>query len=126
MGSIYHGQGKFGLAVDTMRKVVEGFQEQLGPDHLTTISAMESLAGSLVMQGALSEALETSVLVSGHELLGESHPNTVSARVALCSALRVKGELQQAEDICVKALKTLEHMYGKNHPVTLAALARLA
>ena len=75
MGSIYHGQGKFGLAVDTMRKVVEGFQEQLGLDHLTTISAMESLAGSLVMQGALLEALETSVLVVARmgRLVGENH-----------------------------------------------------
>jgi tetratricopeptide (TPR) repeat protein len=75
MGSIYHGQGKFGLAVDTMRKVVEGSREQLGPDHLTTISAMESLAGSLVMQGALLEGLETSVLVVARmgRLVGENH-----------------------------------------------------
>ncbi|OAL50980.1 hypothetical protein IQ07DRAFT_598993 [Pyrenochaeta sp. DS3sAY3a] len=76
LGQIYCGQGKFNLAIDVQRKIVENLRDQLGPDHLETLFAMESLAESLFMGSNLEEAHRyiQSTLQEFRRLLG---PDTI-------------------------------------------------
>jgi tetratricopeptide (TPR) repeat protein len=128
MGSIYHEQGRFGLAVDTMRKVIEGFQEQLGPDHLTTISAMKSFARSLVMQGALLEALGTSVLVVARigRLVGENHQLLLQSELLVAKTQSYLGYSEKPLIIFKSVIERQTKVLGISHLDTLVSEEELA
>ncbi|KUJ08139.1 TPR-like protein, partial [Mollisia scopiformis] len=128
LGNIYHGQGKFSLAVDTMRKVAVGFQEQLGSDNLTTISAMQSLAGSLVMQGDLLEALETSVLVVARmgRLVGEYHRPFLQSELLVAKIQSYLGLSEKPLTIFKSVIERQTKALGSSHQDTLGSEGALA
>ncbi|KAK3384636.1 hypothetical protein B0T24DRAFT_609162 [Lasiosphaeria ovina] len=129
MGSIYHGQGKYNLAVDTLRKVVGGFEEHLGQQHLSTIAAMGSLAASLIKQGALVDALQVAKVINQRlrQLKGENDGETLQSEMLLA---KIQFWLDDDASESVNSLKTLIEkqtaLLGPSHSDTLASEATLA
>jgi tetratricopeptide (TPR) repeat protein len=129
MGNIYHGQGKYNLAVDTLRKVVEGFEEHLGQQHLSTIAAMGSFAASLIKQGALVDALQVAKVINQRlrQLKGENDRETLQSEMLVA---KIQFWLCHDASESINGLNTVikkqTALLGPSHSDTLASEATLA
>ena len=100
----------------------------LGPDHLDTLNARNSLAAAYQDAGRAAEAIPLfeRTLVSRQRLLGPEHPDTLTSQNNLAAAYQDAGRAAEAILLFEMTLAARERLLGPDHPGTLNSLGNLA
>ncbi|MEO0480483.1 MAG: tetratricopeptide repeat protein [Planctomycetota bacterium] len=121
LAATWSAQGRYDEAVATLRVAIEESTELVGPDHVNTQLAKNSLAVALQRQGNFEEALPLFEQVVEHnrQTYGDDHQNTLFARgnygTVLQNLQRTEEALAVFRDVHAKQAIVL----GENHPFTL-------
>ena len=102
--------------------------DTLGPDHPSTLTARNNLAGAYQTAGRLDEAipLYEQNLEDRTRILGPHHPDTLTARNNLAYAYHDAGRLNEAIPLHEQNLEDRTRILGPHHPRTLTARNNLA
>jgi tetratricopeptide (TPR) repeat protein len=102
-------------------------QRILGGEDPHTLSAMNSLAGTLIEQGQLGEAakMQKEVVEKSQRILGEDHPDTISAISNLALTLSDQGLLDDAAKMQKEVVEKSQQILGRDHPDTITAISNL-
>ena len=102
--------------------------DTLGPDHPSTLTARNDLAGAYQDTGRLNEAiaLYEQTLEDRTRILGPHHPDTLTARNNLANAYQDAGRLHDAIPQYEQNLKDSTRILGPHHPHTLISRNNLA
>ena len=102
--------------------------DTLGPDHPSTLTARNNLAGAYQTAGRLNEAipLYEQNLEDRTRILGPHHPDTLTARNNLAGAYQTAGRLNEAIPLYEQNLEDRTRILGPHHPDTLTARNNLA
>ena len=102
--------------------------DTLGPDHPSTLTARNNLAGAYQTAGRLNEAipLYEQNLEDRTRILGPHHPDTLNSRNNLAGAYLDAGRLNDAIELFEQNLKDFENLLGPHHPHTLLSRNNLA
>ena len=102
--------------------------DTLGPDHPSTLTARNNLAGAYQTAGRLDEAvpLYEQTLEDRTRILGPHHPDTLTSRNNLAGAYRDAGRLDEAVPLYEQTLEDRTRILGPHHPDTLTARNNLA
>ena len=102
--------------------------DTLGPDHPSTLTARNNLAGAYQTAGRLDEAipLYEQNLEDRTRILGPHHPDTLTARNNLAYAYHDAGRLNEAITLHEQNLEDRTRILGPHHPDTLTARNNLA
>ena len=100
----------------------------LGPDHLDSLAARDSLANAYRDAGRLDEAipLHEQVLTARERVLGPDHLDTLRARNNLANDYRDTGRTDEAIPLHEQVLAALEPVLGPDHRYTLTARTNVA
>jgi tetratricopeptide (TPR) repeat protein len=103
-------------------------EQVLGPDHLDTLNARNSLAAAYHDAGRAAEAIPLfeRTLVSRQRLLGAEHPDTLTSQNNLAAAYQDAGRTPEAILLFELTLAARERVLGRNNPVTLNSVGNLA
>ena len=102
--------------------------DTLGPDHPSTLTARNNLAGAYQTAGRLDEAipLHEQNLEDRTRILGPHHPDTLTARNNLANAYHAAGRLNEAIPLHEQNLEDRTRILGPHHPDTLNTRNNLA
>ena len=102
--------------------------DTLGPDHPSTLTSRNNLAGAYCDAGRLDEAitLHGQTLEDHTRILGPHHPDTLTSRNNLASAYQDAGRLDKAIPLYQQNLKDHTRILGPHHPHTLLSRHNLA
>ena len=102
--------------------------DTLGPDHPSTLTARNNLAGAYQAAGRLNEAipLYQQNLEDRTRILGPHHPDTLTSRNNLANAYQAAGRLDDAIPLHEQTLEDSTHILGPHHPRTLSPRKHLA
>ena len=102
--------------------------DTLGPDHPSTLTSRDNLAGAYCDAGRLDDAIELfeQNLDDRTRILGPHHPHTLTARNNLAYAYQEAGRLHEAIPQYEQNLKDSTRILGPHHPHTLTARDNLA
>ena len=102
--------------------------DTLGPEHPSTLTSRNNLAGAYQDAGRLHEAitLYEQTLDDRTRILGPRHPDTLTARNNLATSYREAGRLDEAIPLHGQTLDDRTHVLGPHHPGTLASRDNLA
>jgi len=102
--------------------------DTLGPDHPSTLTARNNLAGAYQTAGRLDEAipLHEQNLEDRTRILGPHHPDTLTARNNLAGAYQAAGRLNEAIPLYQQNLKDRTRILSPHHPDTLNSRNNLA
>ena len=102
--------------------------DTLGPDHPSTLTARNNLAGAYQTAGRLDEAipLYEQNLEDRTRILGPHHPDTLTARNNLAYAYHDAGRLNEAIPLHEQNLEDRTRILGPHHPDTLNSRNNLA
>ena len=102
--------------------------DTLGPDHPSTLTARNNLAGAYQTAGRLDEAipLYEQNLEDRTRILGPHHPDTLTARNNLAGAYQAAGRLNEAIPLYQQNLKDRTRILSPHHPDTLNSRNNLA
>ena len=102
--------------------------DTLGPDHPSTLTARNNLAGAYQTAGRLDEAipLHEQNLEDRTRILSPHHPDTLNSRNNLAGAYDDAGRLDDAIELFEQNLKDFENLLGPHHPHTLLSRNNLA
>ena len=102
--------------------------DTLGPDHPSTLTARNNLAGAYQTAGRLDEAipLYEQNLEDRTRILGPHHPDTLTARNNLASAYQAAGRLNEAIPLHEQNLEDRTRILGPHYPDTLNSRNNLA
>jgi tetratricopeptide (TPR) repeat protein len=100
----------------------------MGPDHLDTLNARNSLAAAYCDAGLAAEAIPLfeRTMDSRERLLGPEHPDTLVSQNNLAAAYQDAGRAAEAVLLFERTLAVRERVLGRNHPVTLNSVGNLA
>jgi tetratricopeptide (TPR) repeat protein len=100
----------------------------LGPDHLDTLNARNSLAAAYQATGRAAEAIPLfeQTLVGRVRLLGPDHPDTLTSQHNLAATYDAAGRAVEAIFLFRLTLAARERLLGADHPSTLNSRANLA
>ena len=99
-----------------------------GPKHRVTLTAMDNLANTLLMQSNLNGArrLQEEELSICRDVLGPEHVDTLSAMNNLAQTMYEQGDLAGARKLQKETLDILRRVLGPEHPDALAVMNNLA
>jgi tetratricopeptide (TPR) repeat protein len=119
--------GKTEEASRMRRSLLERSRSLYGEEHPDTLAAMEAHVDTLTSRGDLIEAKydARTVLKARERLFGLSHPLTLSSAVVLALAL-LRLDDRDARPLLDYAIEQLKSALGREHPLTLTVLQRLA
>ena len=102
--------------------------DTLGPDHPSTLTSRNSLAGAYRDAGRLEEAIALfeQTLEDRTRTLGPHHPDTLTSRNSLASAYQAAGRLEEAITLYEQTLEDRTRTLGPHHPDTLTSRNNLA
>ncbi|CUS09276.1 unnamed protein product [Tuber aestivum] len=88
------------------RRVLEGREKILGPDHPNTLTSVNNLAIVLKSQGKYdeSEAMNRRALEGCEKILGPDHPDTLISIINFASVLQSQGKYKESETMNRRAL----------------------
>jgi len=109
------------LALETRERL-------LGPDHMDTIVARNSLATLAWQEGRIrdAEALYRASLDAALRTLGENHERTIGLMSNLATMLQSQDRLDEARTLYQRALAAAERSIGRDHWIALSAEGGLA
>eukprot|EP00929_Paragymnodinium_shiwhaense_P089014 TRINITY_DN49283_c0_g1_i1.p1 TRINITY_DN49283_c0_g1~~TRINITY_DN49283_c0_g1_i1.p1 ORF type:complete len:914 (+),score=279.29 TRINITY_DN49283_c0_g1_i1:86-2827(+) len=121
-------------AIPLHEKNLATLESTLGPQHLSTLSAVSNIAESLLLQGGTeslirAEAQFRRALEGREKALGPSHPHVVASQFGLAQSLfeqKSIAKLPEAEKIFRRVLDKRLEERGATHPETCTTLHSLA
>lgn len=121
LSNILLAQGKFTVAEQLSRRVLEARACLFGEKHPDTLKSINYLANTLRMKGKFSETetLYRKALSGRFEVLGPTHPDTLTSTSNLATMLESQGKLEEAKLLHERALEGREKVFGLRHPDTL-------
>jgi tetratricopeptide (TPR) repeat protein len=124
----YKYNGRYKEAERLYERVLKGREEQLGPEHHSTLRTVQNLAIVYEYQGRYKEAekLYERALKGREEQLGPEHHSTLRTVQNLAIVYQYQGRYKEAEKLCERALKGSEEQLGPEHPDTLGTVQNLA
>jgi tetratricopeptide (TPR) repeat protein len=127
LGGLYYGQGKLVKAEKMYIRALQGCEEALGPDHISTLNTVHNLGNLYKTQGKLAEAEKMYIraLQSKEEALGPDHISTLNTVNNLGSLYVDQGKLAEAEKMYIRALQGKEEVLGPDHISTLDTVHNL-
>ncbi len=128
LGSVLQARGDYAGAEPLYRRELEASERVLGPEHPSTLTGVNNLAGLLESQGdyAGAEPLYRRALEACERVLGPEHPSTLTGVNNLACLLERKGDHAGAEPLFRRALEARERVLGPEHPSTLTGVNNLA
>ncbi|EUC57630.1 kinesin light chain [Rhizoctonia solani AG-3 Rhs1AP] len=125
---VYHCTGQWSQAVKLLQLVVRAFEQELGEEHLLTLSCMGNLAGTYSNLGQHNKAdqLNVQVLDAYKRVLGEEHPDTLMSMSNLALNYSYLGRHNDAEQLGAKVLDARKRILADDHPDTLTSMNNLA
>ena len=126
----FSNASELGLAYEalTLDVAVDSLDGLLGPQHPTSLTSRNNLAGAYHAVGRLSEAiaLYEQVLADSISVLGGDHPDTLTSRNNLAGAYESAGRLTEAIALYEQVQEDYTQILGDNHPSTLTSRNDLA
>ncbi|CAK9062017.1 unnamed protein product [Durusdinium trenchii] len=115
--------GKPRKAEELFRRVLERREEQLGRNHLQSLTAARHLAKCLRLQQKFSEAedLQWRAMEGYEEHLGKSHPETLRVTSDLAALLQELNDLNEAERLQRWVYEERQTVLGPDHAETLSS-----
>ncbi|MEO0458251.1 MAG: tetratricopeptide repeat protein [Cyanobacteria bacterium P01_A01_bin.114] len=103
-------------------------EQRFGPEHPSTATSLNNLAGLYESMGRYSEAepLYVRSLEISEAQVGPEHPDTATSLNNLAFLYVSLERYQQAEPLYVRSLKIKQVQLGNNHPSTARGLGNLA
>ena len=117
-GSImFDDQGKLQEAEKMYQQALAGFKRALGPEHMSTLNAINNLGLLYRIQGKLlgAEKMCQQALAGKEKALGPDHMLTLNTVHSLGLVYADQGRLQEAERMYQRALAGYEKALGPDH-----------
>ncbi|KAI9858058.1 MAG: hypothetical protein M1813_007870 [Trichoglossum hirsutum] len=126
-GYFYDNQGRLAEAEAMYERALAGYEKALGPDHTSTLYAVNNLGNLYSSQGRLTEAeaMYERALAGFEKALGPDHTSTLRTVGGLGDLYKSQGRLVGAEAMCERALAGYEKALGPDHTSTLNAVNNL-
>lgn len=127
LAAVLQARGKYEEAEEIDRRVLEGRESVLGPDHIDTLATASNLALVLGKLGKHNEAerLNRRALEGRQKTLGPKNIDTLASISNLSLVLRDLGRYDEAESLSRRALEGREEVLGPEHPDTLNSVSVL-
>ena len=125
---VYIATGRWNIAEELIKSVLDARQTSLGSEHQDTVEATADLAYTYSQKGRWKEAeeLELQVMESRQRVLGEEHPHTLTSIANLANTYRNQGRWKEAEELELRVMEVRRRVLGDEHPDTLAIMGNLA
>lgn len=122
VAGLYCSQGRYNLAAEMQRKVVDKSKSLLGTDHRDTLRAVEALSLIYVLQGLWSAAaeLQEEVLESRRRVFGDDSLLTFAAMTNLAGIYQYQGRFETARMLTESTVEARLRLLG-DHPWTFWA-----
>lgn len=100
------------------------YQQQLGPHHFRTASAMNALAGVLrwLDDDIQAVSLYRQAIMALTMHYNRDHPDLAKSMLALANTYRSNNKLTEAEEQASNALAMMQRLFREPHPDTASAL----
>jgi non-specific serine/threonine protein kinase/serine/threonine-protein kinase len=123
LGRSYHSMSEFENAFAHLRPALDIYQSVLGPDHPTTLDALESLGDATadVYHWNEAEQMRQRLVDARTRTLGEDDPQTLWAMSRLAHTLTQLNELDDAEEKSRRAAEGLLATVGEGDVRTVRA-----
>jgi len=127
LGLLYSSQGKLAEAEQMYQRALQGEEETLGPEHISTLKTVNSLGNLYTAQGkhAKAEQMCQRALQSYEKALGPEHISTLDIVNNLGLLYSKQGKLAKAEQMYQRALQGKEKTLGPEHISTLKIVNNL-
>jgi tetratricopeptide (TPR) repeat protein/tRNA A-37 threonylcarbamoyl transferase component Bud32 len=111
-----------------LETVIASERQVQGPDHLQTLTALDTLGAALWSQAryADAEAAFRESLAIRRRVQGLEHHDTLNTLTNLALSLRTQGKYAEAETMHRESWEAQRRVLGPEHPETLSALDNLA
>jgi tetratricopeptide (TPR) repeat protein len=128
IGYALFNQGQFREAEPILREALKEREDALGPEHQSTLFALNYLATVLYRQGkdAEAEAAFQTLAARDEKVSGAESRNTVETRINLAAVLDDEGKYTEAEAEERRLVKIEEKITGPDSQQTLAVRTNLA
>jgi S1-C subfamily serine protease len=129
LGNAYQQVGRLADALALHQEAVKRSKAKLGPDHPTTLQAMQYLAWAYQSAGRLADALPLAeqTLKLSKAKFGLDHPTTLQAMIILAAFYcQSAGRLAEALPLAEETVKLSKAKLGPDNPITLQAMIILA
>mmetsp|Transcript_10036 Transcript_10036/g.13773 ORF Transcript_10036/g.13773 Transcript_10036/m.13773 type:complete len:555 (-) Transcript_10036:2073-3737(-) len=128
IAKMFEAQGRFAQAETLLSKCLALRRNLLPPEHIDTLSCMNSLAllQQKMGQYGAAEALYEQCLGLQRTKLGPEHPDTVATLNNLATLHDKRGEYELAEELYTRCFDLWRHKLGPEHPHTLGAMSNVA
>jgi tetratricopeptide (TPR) repeat protein len=115
-------------AIPIHERTLADSERVLGPDHHSTLTSRNNLAGAYRSAGRLDDAigLHEQTLADSQRVLSPDHPDTLASRNNLAEAYRSAGRPDEAITLHERTLADCGRVLGPDHPNTLASRNNLA
>jgi tetratricopeptide (TPR) repeat protein len=127
LGILYGDQGKLAEAEAMYIRALQGYEEALGPDHISTLDTVQNLGILYSDQGKLAEAeaMYIRALQGYEEALEPDHISTLDTLCCLGDLYRMQQKLVKAERSTRQAMDGYEEALGPKHTSTLMTINNL-
>ena len=128
LGAVYQSMGRLPDAEATFEEALAGFQDVVGPDHPSTVVALNNLGQVYEKEGLFDEAepLLKQALAQFEAIYGGDHPESARARNNLALLHESQGNFREAEPLYRRTLAQLESALGPEHTEAIAIRNNLA
>ncbi|KAF2015045.1 TPR-like protein [Aaosphaeria arxii CBS 175.79] len=128
IADMYFDEGRWNEAEKIHVEAVETCRNELGVNHLATISSMNNLGLIYRKQGRWKEAEELlrEVVEARNNKVGINHTGTLPSMSNLAAVFREQGRLEEAEKLFMEVAEVYKRMLGFDHLSTLESLSDLA
>ncbi|KAJ5556315.1 hypothetical protein N7494_000230 [Penicillium frequentans] len=127
LGDLYYYQGKLKEAEEMFQRALAGYKKALGPNHLSTLKAVNNLGVVYNAQNKLKEAEEMfQRALLGYETALPNDISTLEMVNNLGGLYRIQGKLKEAEQMYQRALAGREKALGPDHISTLDIVTNVA
>jgi len=120
-------RGQYPAAKPLLQSALTLYEQEVGAEHLQTVTCLSNLARLSVLQGNYEQAepLYKITLSVRERQLGAEHPDVASTLNSLADAYVHQSKYQQAEPLYLRALAIREHHFGVEHSETASSLNSL-
>ena len=124
---ILQDQGKYEQAEQMNRRVLEGREKVLGPDHPDTLTSAYNLALVLKSQGKYEQAEQMYrwTLEGEEKALGPDHSGTLITVWSMATLYKRQRRFTEAKDAYERASTGLVKALGNEHPDTIECLKQM-
>jgi serine/threonine protein kinase len=128
IGLTYLEIGAYEAAIANLTRARDLLQQQVGPDHTDTLTALVNLARAYMSAGKLPEAIPLFEQVRDQRIqkLGPDHRDTLGALNNLAVAYQAAAKFPEAIRLLEQVRDTAVEKLGPDHPDTLCVLNNLA